>query len=90
MSLLLFSELSSKSSDSLKALTNLLLVYCEQSLFATHRSLTEYKTAQEQQAEVLRILLERAVITPEAAEVPVAFPGVEDADSRSQGQSSLP
>ncbi|KAK7438102.1 hypothetical protein VKT23_018268 [Stygiomarasmius scandens] len=90
VSLLPFSELSSKSSDSLKALANLLLVYCEQSLFATHRSLTEYKTAQEQRAEVLRILLERAVITSEAVEVPVAFPGVEDADSGSQGQSSLP
>ncbi|KAK7464689.1 hypothetical protein VKT23_005896 [Stygiomarasmius scandens] len=90
VSLLPFSELSSKSSDSLKALANLLLVYCEQSLFAAHRSLTEYKTAQEQQAEVLRILLERAVITSEAVEVPVAFPGVEDADSGSQGQSSLP
>ncbi|KAK7434879.1 hypothetical protein VKT23_019982 [Stygiomarasmius scandens] len=71
VALLPFAELKSKPSDTLKALANFLLVQIDQSLFQAHRALAEYKTSQTLRAEALRVLLERADISQDAAEAPI-------------------
>lgn len=71
VALLPFSDLRSKTTDTLKALSNLLLVQSDQSLFQAHRAISEYKGTQRLRSEALRILLDRAEINQDAAEEPI-------------------
>ncbi|THU97043.1 hypothetical protein K435DRAFT_857950 [Dendrothele bispora CBS 962.96] len=69
VAMLAFSDMNSKSTDSLKAIANYLALTSEQSLFQIQRARQDYLSHQGQRAAVLAILLQRSQIAEDAVEV---------------------
>ncbi|THU87646.1 hypothetical protein K435DRAFT_867081 [Dendrothele bispora CBS 962.96] len=69
VAMLPFSDMNSKSTDSLKAIANYLALTSEQSLFQIQRARQDYLSHQGQRAAVLAILLQRSQIAEDAVEV---------------------
>ncbi|THU79207.1 hypothetical protein K435DRAFT_875753 [Dendrothele bispora CBS 962.96] len=69
VAMLPFSNMNSKSTDSLKAIANYLVLTSEQSLFQIQRARQDYLSHQGQRAAVLAILLQRSQIAEDAVEV---------------------